>query len=128
MSVEQPIAEIEVGMLQMQILWLLGGEPTHGYDLMKKLTEIKGIEMTQGTLYPTLARLVSLNLIEVKNEGSRGKKIYQLTDAGRSIMTKTCKEFCKVFEGVFRDFVCSCCPDVERGLAVTVSTREEVDK
>jgi len=110
MSNNKGIEDIELGMLQMQILWVLGSKPTHGYYLMKKLTEIKKKKITQGALYPTLAKLQNLKLIEVKKEGTRGKKIYKLTKKGRKVMIKTCQEFCKTFQGIFKDFVCVGCP------------------
>lgn len=114
MSIVIGIQDIEVGMMQMQILWLLGSRPMHGYELMKVLTEIKGTKVTQGALYPTLSRLQDSGLIEVKSEGSRGKKTYQLTEKGRDIMSKTCTEFCRIFKGIFKDFVCTWCPEVEK--------------
>jgi len=114
MSVNMDIQDIELGMLQMQILWLLGSKPMHGYELMKKLTEIKRNEITQGALYPTLSKLRELGLIKVESEGPRGKKTYQLTGEGKRIMTKTCREFCRAFEGIFKDFICNCCPELEK--------------
>ncbi|HLC76653.1 MAG TPA: hypothetical protein VJH04_00445, partial [archaeon] len=34
---ERKFSEIELGMLQMQVLWVLSKKSTHGYDLMKIL-------------------------------------------------------------------------------------------
>jgi DNA-binding PadR family transcriptional regulator len=96
-------------MLQMQILWLLWREPTHGYELMKRLDKIKNSKVEQGTLYPALQKLEENNLIRVKRVGERGKKIYELTSRGEEIMIKTCEEFSKTFSGIFSDFVCKTC-------------------
>jgi PadR family transcriptional regulator PadR len=101
--------DIELGILQMQILWLLGREPTHGYDLMKRLNKIKASKIEQGTLYPALQRLEENDLIKVKKTGQRGKKTYELTKRGKEMMIRTCEEFSKTFSGIFMDFVCKSC-------------------
>ena len=98
---------IDLGILQMQILWLLNRKDTHGYELMKNLNEIKKTKITQGTLYPALQRLEELNLIKSK-KGKR-KIIYSLTSKGKKIMSDNCIEFCHTFEGIFKDYICHHC-------------------
>ena len=99
-------SEIELGLLQMQVLWLLK-KPTHGYELMKRLNELKTTKITQGTLYPTLQRLEELKLITSKTEDR--KKIYKLTEKGKKTMKDSCSDFCKTFHGIFEDYVCHKC-------------------
>ena len=106
MSVRQ---HSELGLLQMQILWILGREPTHGYELMKKLNSIKTKKIEQGTLYPALGKLEEHGLIKVKETGERGKKIYELTGEGREIMVQSCEEFSRTFSGIIVDFFCKSC-------------------
>ncbi|MBW3003562.1 PadR family transcriptional regulator [Candidatus Woesearchaeota archaeon] len=106
MSSSRHTTEIELGMLQMQVLWLLK-KPTHGYDLMKKLNEIKHTKITQGTLYPTLQRLEELNLIASKTQDR--KKVYHLTAKGKKTMKNSCIDFCRTFHGIFENFVCEKC-------------------
>ncbi len=99
----------DLGLLQMQILWILGREPMHGYEMMKKLNSIKTSKIEQGTLYPALQRLEEYNLIRVKEFGGRGKKTYELTGEGKEVMIQTCKEFSRTFSGIFIDFFCKSC-------------------
>lgn len=99
--------EIDVGLLQMQILWVLGKGPSHGYLLMKRLSELKGTKVTQGTLYPTMQRLQELGLVESRYE--KRKRIYSLTAKGKRTMKEACKDFCVTFQGIFSDFVCGRC-------------------
>jgi DNA-binding PadR family transcriptional regulator len=99
----------ELGLLQMQILWILGREPTHGYELMKKLNKIKTKKIEQGTLYPALQKLEEYDLIRVKETGGRGKKIYELTKEGQDIMIQSCEEFSRTFSGIIVDFFCKSC-------------------
>lgn len=107
MSANRHIPEIELGLLQMQILWLLNKKATHGYELMKRLNEIKTTKITQGTLYPTLQRLEELKLIKSKERARR--KNYVLTPKGKKIMKNSCVDFCRTFHGIFEDFVCDKC-------------------
>lgn len=101
--------KLELGVLQMQILWLLNKKPVHGYELMHKLSEIKNARITQGTLYPALERLEEMRLISgkrSKERADRGKIVYSLTESGLREMGRNCKEFCLIFSGVFNDFYC----------------------
>jgi len=99
-------SELELGLLQTQVLWLLKN-PTHGYELMKKLNVLKKTKITQGTLYPTLQRLDELELITSKMRGR--KRVYHLTPDGKRVMRDSCLDFCKTFHGIFEDFVCEKC-------------------
>jgi len=102
------IGEIELGLLQMQILWVLNRNPTHGYDIMKQMQVLKSTKVTQGTLYPTLQRLVDLDLIEKEEEADR-KIIYHITEKGKRVMNDACTDFTRTFFGIFHDFVCEKC-------------------
>ena len=92
----------DLGILQMQILWLLENQPIHGYELMKRLNAIKKTKITQGTLYPTMQRLVSLKYIVAKAEGNR--KVYSLTAKGKAKMTSACEEFVGMFKCIFERY------------------------
>ncbi|MFH0832954.1 MAG: PadR family transcriptional regulator [Candidatus Aenigmatarchaeota archaeon] len=107
MSINRHIPEIELGLLQMQILWLLNKKGTHGYELMKRLSDLKTTKITQGTLYPTLQRLEELKLIKSREDDRR--KVYILTDKGKKTMKDSCADFCKTFHGIFEDFICGKC-------------------
>jgi len=104
---ERKPSEIELGMLQMQILWILSRKSTHGYEIMKSLSALKGTKITQGTLYPTLQRLENLGLIKRKEEDRRID--YHISGKGRKIMEQACLDFTRTFFGVFQDFVCGKC-------------------
>jgi PadR family transcriptional regulator PadR len=106
MSVDR-YSDIELGMLQMQILWLLSKRSDHGYELMKKLNELKKTKITAGTLYPTLSKLEKLGLI--KSLEKKRIKVYTITAKGRGVMKNSCGEFCKTFAGIFHDFICGKC-------------------
>jgi DNA-binding PadR family transcriptional regulator len=78
-------------VLELAILGLLLESPMHGYELRKRLTGLLGAfrAFSYGSLYPALRRMQADGLIV---EGAvpagtpvrrRGRRVYQLTDAGR---------------------------------------------
>jgi len=80
--------ELRRGSLVLVVLSVLV-EPTHGYDLLRKIEQAK-IEMDTDTLYPLLRRLESQGLLEGKwdiSSNTRPRKVYALTALGRSLLS-----------------------------------------
>ncbi|MGC4935306.1 PadR family transcriptional regulator [Gordonia sp. DT30] len=82
-------------MLEMAILGLLLESPMHGYELRKRLTGLLGAfrAFSYGSLYPTLRRMQADGLIGETSAPSgvkvrRGRRVYQLTPAGRERFTE----------------------------------------
>jgi len=96
--------DINLGVLELQILWLLGKQPQHGYSLMARLKALKKTEVKQGTLYPTMARLVRKGLAKSRREGSR--IIYSLTPKGRRVLKANAAEMVRMLAGIIGDFYC----------------------
>ena len=110
---KRPVTEMDIGLLQMQILWLLNRKSTHGYEMMEILNKIKRTKITQGTLYPTLQRLQKLGF--VKGEKSDRRIVYHVTPEGKKIMNEVCFDFTRTFFGIFQDYVCHKCLDATSG-------------
>lgn len=72
------------GEVRLALLSLLDDGPAHGYELMKRLEERSGgmYRASAGTVYPVLQQLEDEDLVRSQEED--GKRIYHLTDAGRS--------------------------------------------
>ncbi|MBY5703526.1 PadR family transcriptional regulator [Rhizobium leguminosarum] len=72
------------GDLQLVILALLAEQPRHGYELIKILEERSGgfYVPSPGVIYPALTYLEETGLAEVEAAGA--KKLYRITQAGRS--------------------------------------------
>ncbi|MBY5538529.1 PadR family transcriptional regulator [Rhizobium leguminosarum] len=72
------------GDLQLVILALLSEQPRHGYELIKILEERSGgfYVPSPGVIYPALTYLEETGLAEVEAAGA--KKLYRITEAGRS--------------------------------------------
>ena len=77
-------ARVSRGAVRTAILLLLAEEPMHGYQIMQELFERSGgvWRPSPGSIYPTLQQLADQGLVET--EDTDGKKIYELTDAGRA--------------------------------------------
>jgi PadR family transcriptional regulator AphA len=73
--------------LRHALLGLLADRPQNGYDLTKRVEEtLSGHAWNAGhsQIYPELKRMTADGLAEVVDEGSRGSKVYGVTEAGRA--------------------------------------------
>ena len=77
------------GLLDLCVLYALADEERYGYDLVKRLVDLPGMGVTEGTLYPLLSRLRLQGLVRTRlEESSEGpaRKYYALTSEGRRIL------------------------------------------
>jgi DNA-binding PadR family transcriptional regulator len=74
------------GDMKYVILTLLKDKPRHGYEVMKELEErFRGCySPSPGTVYPTLQWLEDEGLVAAREV--EGKKVYEITDAGRRFL------------------------------------------
>ncbi|MEV8533288.1 PadR family transcriptional regulator [Streptomyces sp. NPDC051211] len=72
------------GDVRASILALLLDRPMHGYEMIQEIGERSGgaWKPSPGSVYPTLQLLEDEGLIRSESEG--GKKLFTLTDAGRT--------------------------------------------
>jgi len=87
----------EAGDMKYVILKLLRDKPRHGYEVMKELEErLHGCySPSPGTVYPTLQWLEDEGLVRANDVD--GKKVYEITDAGRTFL----EEHKDVVEDIF---------------------------
>lgn len=80
---ERLTLELRRGVVVLATLSQLD-DPGYGYELQQRLAT-RGMEIEQGTLYPLLRRLQEQGLLDEEwvVEGSRPRKYYRLTEAGR---------------------------------------------
>ncbi len=77
--------QMRKGVVEFCILRALSHEERYGYDLVKSLVELPGLNTSEGTAYPLLSRLRTGGLIEARLvESSEGpaRKYYSLTEHG----------------------------------------------
>ena len=78
--------QLRKGLLELAILNSLSGSPLYGYDIARRLREVDGLVMTEGTIYPILSRLRNEEYVETYIEESPDgppRKYYRLTSRGR---------------------------------------------
>ncbi len=84
------------GRLRLYLLKLLDESPRHGYEIIQQLRErFAGLySPSAGTVYPRLARLETEGLIRHESDG--GRKVYQITDAGRAELAARAAELAEL--------------------------------
>jgi PadR family transcriptional regulator, regulatory protein PadR len=91
-------SQVRKGYLELCILRLIeGDEETYGFDIMDSLNGY-GLEVSEGTLYPLLARMVREKSLDAawKTEGlGHPRKYYRLSEAGTELLTLIGGEFKK---------------------------------
>jgi DNA-binding PadR family transcriptional regulator len=113
----------DAGDMKYVILRLVRDKPRHGYEVMKDLEErLHGCySPSPGTVYPTLQWLEDEGLVTAKEVD--GKKVYEITDAGRTFLDEhrdvVDDIFDRVSEAVERT-VGGAMADVNRALAALV--------
>jgi DNA-binding PadR family transcriptional regulator len=110
------------GRLRLYLLKLLQEGPKHGYELIRLLeNRFYGLYApSAGTIYPRLARMEADRLITHTATG--GRKIYEITDAGRAELAARGDELAKL-EGEIHDSVAdlaALAEEVEEGVRGSV--------
>src|SRR6187200_3046860 len=78
------------GDIRAAILALLTEEPMHGYQIIQELADRTGgvWRPSPGSVYPTLQQLEDEELVR-ETASDSGKRVYELTDAGREQAAST---------------------------------------
>ncbi|MGX7673933.1 PadR family transcriptional regulator [Plantactinospora sp. DSM 117369] len=77
------------GVLDMCMLALLAGAPTHGYELVRRLNAAGLEAVGYGTVYPLLTRMRRLGLVADELQDSPSgpaRKVYRLTPQGHQAL------------------------------------------
>jgi PadR family transcriptional regulator, regulatory protein PadR len=94
--------QLRRGTLELAVLLTVAGGRRYGLEIIRQL-EFADLVLTEGTVYPLLARLQREGLMKaewVEGEGPRPRKYYQLTAAGRTRMKKMSEEFRTIAAGM----------------------------
>ena len=83
------LTQVRRGLLELCILNLLDRQPAYGYQIVKHLTSLPGLVISEGTIYPLLSRLSSQGLLTsslIASPQGPARRTYVLTAAGRRHM------------------------------------------
>jgi PadR family transcriptional regulator, regulatory protein PadR len=78
--------QVRKGVIELCVLNALGSGRLYGYDVVRRLRELDGMFISEGTVYPLLNRLKRESLVQtVLEESPEGpaRKYYSLTEKGR---------------------------------------------
>ncbi len=79
------------GLLDLIVLQFLDAEPMHGYQIITTIRRSFGVYFGPSTIYPLLNTLEKKGYIksEWNMENERPRKVYQLTNDGKSVLNFT---------------------------------------
>jgi len=95
--------QMRKGLLELCIVNLLGQGEMYAYDLVKQLTRIQGVVVTEGTVYPLVSRLKKAGLVQtrlVESSSGPARKYYSLTDEGKRAMALMNKYWKELVTGI----------------------------
>ena len=88
LNVDNWTTQLRKGLLELCIVNLLAKGEIYGYDLVKQMAQVKGLVVTEGTIYPLLSRLRRLGLVSARLEESPtgpARKYYALSREGERL-------------------------------------------
>ena len=83
------MAQLRRGVLEFCVLSLLREEELYGFDLVRRLSEVDGMVISEGTIYPLLSRLRRQGWVTtrwVESESGPPRRYYGLAPDGRSAL------------------------------------------
>ncbi len=83
---------------KLSALLLLVEKPCHGYELIKGVQKRFGYRVSSGQVYPFLSSLVRVKFVKIEKSGTRDKKIYALTPAGKKFAKQVIQNFDELVE------------------------------
>lgn len=95
--------QVRKGVLELCILTALKGGERYGYELVKGLVAVPGVQVAEGSIYPLLSRLKRQGFVEtrlVESVEGPARKYYSLTKGGR-VQAETMGEY---FRGLVTGF------------------------
>ena len=97
------LSQLRRGVLEFCVLSLLAEERLYGFDLVRRLGAVDGMVISEGTVYPLLARLRTEGWVStswVESPTGPPRRYYATTPAGRRAVTSFAVEWRR-----FRDAV-----------------------
>jgi len=79
------LSQMRKGILELCVLAVVSREETYGYAIVETLGKIPGMEVTESTIYPLLARLCSEGLLKhrmAKSPSGPARRYYSLSTSG----------------------------------------------
>jgi len=95
--------QLRKGLLEMAVINLLQNGKIHGYEMVQKLKQLKGLKIREGNIYAILGRL-RIDGVVKSSEGSTGngppRNFFELTKKGRIVLEEMNKEWEAIKKGL----------------------------
>ena len=95
--------QLRKGLVELCVMHLLDRSEAYGYQVLQQLNAATGLELTESTLYPVLARLARDGLVKAREAPSPSgptRRYYRLTAAGKSRLTDLTSQWIGVRDAV----------------------------
>lgn len=80
------ITQFRKGLVELCVMVALRDEEAYGYQIVEKLGSVAGLELTESTVYPVLARLAQQQCVTVRTAPSPSgppRRYYRLSATGK---------------------------------------------
>ena len=97
------VAQFRKGLVELCILAALREEEAYGYQIVEILGQATGLEVTESTVYPVLARLARDRCVTVRTAPSPAgppRRYYRLSEQGRRRFDEMCLHWREVQSSV----------------------------
>ena len=98
-------AQVRKGSLALAVLASLWDDKLYGLEILRRLDEVAGLSVPEGTIYPLLNRLKLAGYVEaqwVESDVGHPRKYYRLTPHGRVYLRKIAEAWSEFASGIDR--------------------------
>ncbi len=96
------------GFTKMQALILLSKRSRSGYEIIHEIGFMLGKKPSAGQIYPLLAKMRYAGHVKVVSTGARDKKVYALTEKGRTALRRMLEKADSIVEAVLANKLKEC--------------------
>lgn len=97
------VTQLRKGLVELCVMRLLASREAYGYQVLQQLNAATGLELTESTLYPVLARLARDGLVKAREAPSPSgppRRYYRLTPAGERRLAELTTQWNQVRDAV----------------------------
>lgn len=84
-DMQQWTTQLRKGIVELAVLAVVSREESYGYRVVEELKQLAGLDLSESTVYPLLARLAKEGVLEVRTAPSQlgpPRRYYRLSPSG----------------------------------------------
>jgi PadR family transcriptional regulator, regulatory protein PadR len=96
-------AQLRKGLVELAVLAVIGRGETYGYRIVAQLQKLDGLELTESTVYPVLARLARDGFLAITTKESPSgpnRRYYRLTTTGQARLHRIAESWRTISESL----------------------------